>query len=175
MTIVPAVAISWPCFAQRHDRCVHNEHLATRDRRARQAEPATALRPPACRDEPPAQPRRTPGRTHRPRDSRRDGSRDAIQLLERSIPPNDAIVEVENEQSVVERLEDVFVEGTHPIDFDRLQVQLTIESRVLERCRDLPRDCGEQAISSLLSGSPVSFRPTARTAMVPSFATHGTK
>ena len=72
-------------------------------------------------------------------------SRDAIELLQRAIPADDPILEVDDQQSVVERFEDVLVECAHPIDFHRLQVQLAIEPCVLERRRDLTGHCCQQS------------------------------
>jgi hypothetical protein len=66
-------------------------------------------------------------------------------LFERLIPANHPIVKVEHEQPVVERFENVLVEGAHAIDFDRLQMELTIKTRILERGRNLSRDSRQQA------------------------------
>src|SRR5213078_4790012 len=52
---------------------------------------------------------------------------------------------IEHEQAVVERLENVLVERTHPIELERLDVQLAIEAGVFKRRRNLAGDGGEQA------------------------------
>ena len=66
------------------------------------------------------------------------------QRLHRGIPADDAIVQIEHEQSVVERFENVLVERAHPIELERLDVQLPIEACVLERGGDLSGHCAEQ-------------------------------
>src|SRR5439155_2865978 len=55
-----------------------------------------------------------------------------------------AIVEVDDQQAVVERLEDVLVESAHAIELERLQVQLTVEPRVLDRGGNLTRHGSQQ-------------------------------
>ena len=70
--------------------------------------------------------------------------RDAVQLLQRRVPPDDPVVEVDHEQAVVERLENVLVERAHPVELKRLDVQLPVEASVLKRRGDLARDRDEQ-------------------------------
>ena len=48
-----------------------------------------------------------------------------------------AIVEADHQQAVVERLEDVLVEGAQPIELGGLEVQLAVQPAVLDRGRGL--------------------------------------
>ena len=70
--------------------------------------------------------------------------RDAIQRRQSRVPSHHPVIQIDDEQAIVERLEDVLVEGTHPIDFERLYVELTIEPGVLECGRDLSGHCRKQ-------------------------------
>jgi len=63
-----------------------------------------------------------------------------VQRLERRVPPDDAVVEVEDEQAIVERLENVLVEGAHAIELQRLHMKLAVQPRVFQRGRDLSGD-----------------------------------
>ena len=107
---------------------------------------ATASRRRAYRAAPRGAPRRTARRTPRParRPDRRRAARHAVQRFERAVPAHDPVVEVEHQQAVVERLEDVLVELAHPIELVGLEVQLPVEAGVLERGRHLAGDGGEQ-------------------------------
>ncbi len=87
------------------------------------------------------------------------GAGDAVELLECLVPPDDAVVQAEHHQTVVERLEDVFVELAQPIQFGGLEVQLTIEAAVFERRAACPATAVSSSMSSLVSGSPLSLRP----------------
>ena len=103
-------------------------------------------------------------------------ARDAVCLLEGRVPAQNAIVEVDDEQTVVERFEDVLVERAHAIELDRLDLKLPIEPRVLERRGNLAGDGRQQRrvlAVEVTAGAPCA-RARAR-AMVPSLATHGTK
>ena len=142
-------------------------------RRERHAEDGGALRRAAAR----AASVSTNVRVEQPveRLAERVGARDAVEALERLVPADDAIVEADDEQPVVERLEDVLVEGAQPIELGGLDVQLPIEPAVFDRRRRLSGHRGQQPMSSLVSGSPVSRRPSANTAFTRSFETHGTR
>ena len=50
----------------------------------------------------------------------------AVQLFERMVPPDDAVVQVEYQQAVVQRFENVLVERPQTIELDRLGVKLPI-------------------------------------------------
>ena len=80
--------------------------------------------------------RRVGGRS--PRRARRRRAR------QRRVPPHHPVIQIDDEQAIVERLEDVLVEGTHPIDLDGLHVELAIEPGVLERGRNLTGDSRKQ-------------------------------
>ena len=69
----------------------------------------------------------------------RIGARHAVEPLERLVPADDAIVEADDQQPVVERLEDVLVERAQPIELRRLDVQLAIQPAVLDGGRRLRR------------------------------------
>ena len=105
----------------------------------------------------------------------RIGARHAVEALERLVPADDAIVEADHEQPVVERFEDVLVEGAQAIELRRLDVELAIQPAVLDRGRRLAATADSSAMSSLVSGSPVSRRPSANTALRLSFETQGTR
>jgi hypothetical protein len=76
---------------------------------------------------------------------RRLALRHAGERLHRRVPPHYPIVQVEHEQAVIERLDDVLVEGAHAIELERLDVQLTVEPGVFHRRRYLSRNGGEKA------------------------------
>ena len=67
----------------------------------------------------------------------RVGARDAVNALEGLVPADDTIVETDDQQAVVQRFENVLVEGAQPIQLGRLDVQLTIEAAVLDGRRGL--------------------------------------
>ena len=69
---------------------------------------------------------------------------DSVEILERMIPADDALLHVEDDEPVVERFEDVLVELAHPPELFRLQVQLAVQAAVLDRRRDLARDRRQQ-------------------------------
>ena len=73
------------------------------------------------------------------------GTCDAVKPLERLIPANDPVVEPDNHQPVVERLEDVLVECSQAIELGRLDVQLPVEPPVFDGRGGLRRDREEQA------------------------------
>ena len=86
------------------------------------------------------------------------GARNAVELLQRGVPPDDAIAQIDDEEAVVERLQDVFVEGAHAIELVRLDVQLAVQPGVLERGRDLaghrrqkPRVLAVQRLAGVLA------------------------
>ena len=61
-------------------------------------------------------------------------------LLERPVPPDDAVVQVVHDQPVVERLEDVLVELAQALKLAGLELQLPVQPAVLERGRHLAAD-----------------------------------
>ena len=69
---------------------------------------------------------------------------DAVEAFQGTIPPDDALVEVEDHQPVVERFENVLVELPHAAELFGLQVQLPIQPAVLDRRRHLSGDSGQQ-------------------------------
>ena len=56
-------------------------------------------------------------------------ARDAVQPLERLVPPDHAIVEAHDQQPVVERLENVLVERAQAIELCGFVMQLAIQPR----------------------------------------------
>ena len=74
----------------------------------------------------------------------RIGARHAVEALERLVPADDAIVEADHQQPVVERFENVLVERAQPIELRRLDVQLPIQPAVLDRGRRLARHRRQQ-------------------------------
>ena len=74
-------------------------------------------------------------------------------------------VAANHEQAIVERLENVLVEDVQPVELRRLEVQLAVEAAVLDGRGHLSRHGRHSAMSSLLSGSPFSRRPSASTAI----------
>ena len=86
--------------------------------------------------------RRIEDLAERPAD--RIGALDAVEALERVIPADDALVLVEHDQPVVERLEDVLVELAHPAELLGLEVELPVQPAVLDRGRDLAGDRRQQ-------------------------------
>src|SRR5690349_6906312 len=71
-------------------------------------------------------------------------SRNAVEALERAVPDDDPLGFVEDDESVVERLEDVLVELAHPPELFGLEMQLSVEPAVLDRGRDLASDRRQQ-------------------------------
>ena len=57
----------------------------------------------------------------------------AVDALEGVVPAHHRAVAADDEQAVVERLEDVLVEDAQAIELRRLDVQLAVEPRVLDR------------------------------------------
>ena len=178
MTMVPTVATPLPSDgAQRHDGGVDDQRLAARWRRA----PVSGIRDsvaPSGVSRRAARSASTNGASKTSSSGAADGvgARHAVELLERAVPADDAVVEVDHQQAVVERLEDVLVERAQPIELHGLEVQLAVEparSRAPWRSGRPPRSAAP--MSSLLNGSSVSLRPSASTAIVPSFETQGTK
>src|SRR4029453_1015805 len=72
------------------------------------------------------------------------GTRYAVERLERGIPTHDALLCVEHDEPVVERLQNVVVELAHPAELLGLEVQLTVEPPVLDGCGHLSRHGCEQ-------------------------------
>ena len=59
--------------------------------------------------------------------------RHAVERGNRGVPSHDTVIEIHDQQTVVEGLENVLVERAHAIDLDGLQVELAIEPGILER------------------------------------------
>ena len=147
MTIVPTVVMPLSSAARSGTTAaftISGEPLA---RRARSSGAATASLPAAHRGAPRTKrfdERRVEqiveaaGRWHRP--ARRRTARSSAR-----IPADDAIVQIEHEQAVVKRFENVLVERAHPIELERLDVQLAIQACVFERRGDLSGHGAEQA------------------------------
>ncbi len=66
------------------------------------------------------------------------------QPLERLIPANHSLIEPDDEQPIVQRFEDVFVERAETIELGGLEMQLMIEASVLDGRCSLAGDRGEQ-------------------------------
>ncbi len=62
---------------------------------------------------------------------------DAVEFLQAPIPTHDAIVAIDNGQTVVERLQDVLAELAHPVELVGLDGELAVEAAVFERRRGL--------------------------------------
>ena len=80
----------------------------------------------------------------RQRPSHGGGVRQAVDAVERCIPAHDPIFEVQHDEPVVQRLDDVLVELANPVDLGRLDLQLRVETTVLDRGGDLRRDRRQQ-------------------------------
>ena len=85
-------------------------------------------------------------------------ARDAVEALERRVPANHAVAGPDHQQPIVERLEDVLVEGVQAIELGRLEVQLPIEAAVLDGGRGLRGHGGDQrgvfGAERLAAGAP---------------------
>ena len=69
---------------------------------------------------------------------------DSVEALERAVPEDDPFLSVEDDEAVVERLENVLVELAHPAELLGLQMQLAVETAVLDCRRNLPGDRRQQ-------------------------------
>ena len=83
----------------------------------------------------------------------------AIQPLETCVPSNDSAFQVEYDQPIAQRLDNVLAELTHPVHLCGLELKLTVETPVLECCRDLTRHGREQRHVLAAQWLPATFPP----------------
>ena len=70
--------------------------------------------------------------------------RHPLRALERAVPPDDAVVEVGDEESILQRFQDVLVEAAQPVELHGLDMQLPVQAGVVERGGNLAGHGAEQ-------------------------------